>query len=77
MPNDIDFKLKSRYAHGRWRGGRVAEGARLESVYTAMYRGFESLSLRHPTRLGSFHEISFLMKIRSLSFRYFGMIPMQ
>ena len=27
------------------RGGRVAEGARLESVYTAMYRGFESLPL--------------------------------
>jgi hypothetical protein len=29
-----------------WRGGRAAEGARLESVYTATYRGFESLSLR-------------------------------
>ena len=30
------------------RGGRVAEGARLESVYTAKpYRGFESPSLRH------------------------------
>ena len=28
-------------------GVRVAEGARLESVYTATYRGFESLSLRH------------------------------
>ena len=28
-------------------GGRVAEGARLESVYTATYRGFESLSTRH------------------------------
>ncbi len=25
----------------------MAEGARLESVYTATYRGFESLSLRH------------------------------
>jgi hypothetical protein len=25
----------------------VAEGARLESVYTARYPGFESLSLRH------------------------------
>jgi hypothetical protein len=25
----------------------VAEGARLESVYTATYRGFESLSHRH------------------------------
>ena len=30
-----------------WRGVRVVEGARLESVYTATYRGFESLSLRH------------------------------
>ena len=29
------------------RGVRVAEGARLESVYRATYRGFESLSLRH------------------------------
>ena len=30
-----------------WRGVRVAEGARLESVYTPKaYRGFESLSLR-------------------------------
>ncbi len=28
------------------RDGRAAEGARLESVYTATYRGFESLSLR-------------------------------
>ena len=28
------------------RDGRVAEGARLESVYTARYPGFESLSLR-------------------------------
>ena len=27
------------------RGGRVVEGARLESVYTATYRGFESLPL--------------------------------
>ena len=26
----------------------MAEGARLESVYTARYPGFESLSLRHP-----------------------------
>jgi hypothetical protein len=28
------------------RDGRVVEGARLESVYTATYRGFEPLSLR-------------------------------
>gem|GEM_PF-5957266 len=32
----------------------MVEGARLESVYTATYRGFESLSLRHPhSKLGS------------------------
>ncbi len=31
------------------RDGRVVEGARLESVYTATYRGFEPLSLRHLT----------------------------
>ena len=29
------------------RGGRAVEGARLESVYTETYRGFESLPLRH------------------------------
>lgn len=29
-----------------WSGDRVAEGARLEIVCTARYRGFESLSLR-------------------------------
>ena len=30
-------------------GGRVVEGARLESEYTSKaYRGFESLPLRHP-----------------------------
>src|SRR5207237_1248615 len=29
-----------------WRGGRAAEGARLESVYTETYRGFESHPLR-------------------------------
>ena len=31
------------------RGGWVAEGARLELVYTATYRGFESLSLLQTT----------------------------
>ncbi len=30
-----------------WRAGRAVEGARLESVYTATYQGFESLALRH------------------------------
>jgi hypothetical protein len=32
------------------RDGRAVEGARLESVYTATYQGFESLSLRHVMR---------------------------
>ena len=33
-----------------WRGVRVVEGARLESVYTlTAYRGFESLLLRQTT----------------------------
>ena len=35
------------------RDGRVAEGARLESVYTATYRGFESLSLRHSYKIST------------------------
>ncbi len=30
-----------------WRDGRAVEGARLESVCRATYRGFESHSLRH------------------------------
>ncbi len=30
----------------------MAEGARLESVYTETYRGFESLSLRHKQTAG-------------------------
>lgn len=34
-----------------WRGGRVVEGARLESVYTSKgYRGFESRSLRRNSK---------------------------
>ena len=33
-----------------WRGGRVVEGARLEIVYAATYRGFESPPLRHVMR---------------------------
>ena len=32
-----------------WRGGRVVEGARLEIVYAATYRGFESRFLRKQT----------------------------
>ena len=34
------------------RGGRVVEGARLESVYTETYRGFESLLLRQKLKEG-------------------------
>ena len=35
-----------------WRGGRVVEGARLESGYTAKpYREFESHPLRHLVKL--------------------------
>ena len=34
--------------NGKWRDGRVVEGARLEIVCAPKaYRGFESLSLRH------------------------------
>ena len=35
----------------------MAEGARLESVYTARYPGFESLSLRH-TSLQQFTQLA-------------------
>ena len=43
--------VKSGLATRARRDGRVAEGARLESVYTARYPGFESLSLRHILRI--------------------------
>src|SRR5882757_6243565 len=43
-------------AHPSRRDGRVAEGARLESVYTARYPGFESLSLRH-NRINDLREV--------------------
>ena len=33
-----------------WRDGRVVYGARLESVFTETYPGFESLSLRDVVR---------------------------
>jgi hypothetical protein len=43
----------------------VAEGARLESVYTARYPGFESLSLRHtfktPDCSGKISKFVFLL----------------
>lgn len=39
---------RARYFQDMRSGGRVVEGARLESEYTAKpYRGFESLPLRH------------------------------
>src|SRR5882724_12622093 len=38
---------------GARRGGRAAEGARLESVYTETYRGFESHPLRQRCVTGS------------------------
>ena len=41
--NETKYSMKLEFR----RGGRVVEGARLESVYTVIpYRGFESLSLR-------------------------------
>ncbi len=47
----LDYYL--RFFNDRWsqkrRAGRAVEGARLESVYTATYQGFESLALRHIT----------------------------
>src|SRR5690349_5311629 len=41
-------RVRARAFRGMRSGGRVVEGARLESEYTAKpYRGFESLPLRH------------------------------
>ena len=41
-------------------GGRVVEGARLESEYTSKaYRGFESLPLRQPVFIDSDNDESF------------------
>jgi hypothetical protein len=50
--NKTQSRLSLPASRGSWvkdsrRDGRVVEGARLESVYTATYQGFESLSLRH------------------------------
>ena len=48
-------RLDYRAAPWRWMGGRVVEGARLESAYTSKaYRGFESHPIRHrfPTGRG-------------------------
>ena len=43
------WPVRWRGADGQWRGAGVAERARLEIVWAAMSRGFESRSLRHPT----------------------------
>jgi hypothetical protein len=41
----------SNFDQNYWRGVRVVEGARLESVYRSKaYRGFESLSLRNKVK---------------------------
>ena len=48
FPSAISFYLVSVCLVSVRRDGRVAEGARLESVYRLIpYRGFESPSLRH------------------------------
>ena len=43
----------------------MVEGARLESVYTATYRGFESLLLRHLIKNASLVEV-FLFQGRQM-----------
>ena len=48
----------------KWRGGRVVEGARLESVYTPKgYRGFESLPLRKKSRSNAVGIFFYLFNI--------------
>lgn len=39
----------------KWRSVRVAEGARLEIVYGASHRGFDSLLLRINTQVAACH----------------------
>ncbi len=41
----------------------MVEGARLESVYTATYRGFESLSLRHDITLSNCYLGFFILSV--------------
>jgi hypothetical protein len=45
VPNKIREKVCNNFDVKIRRGVRVVEGARLESVYTERYRGFESLPL--------------------------------
>jgi hypothetical protein len=42
----------------------VAEGARLESVYTARYPGFESLSLRHIPKISQRWTLKRSLKLK-------------
>ncbi len=57
------------------RAGRVVEGARLESVYTATYRGFESLALRHyPKACCRPHKYSFLHASSFCHIHIYGVI---
>ena len=48
----------------------MAEGARLESVYTATYRGFESLPHRHlqKSRIRKNAAFCYLTKIESIAY---------
>ena len=48
------------------RSGRVVEGARLESVYTATYRGFESLLLRHVIKRASLVEALYIRTMKKM-----------
>src|SRR4051794_11526971 len=59
-------------------GGRVVEGARLESEYTAKpYRGFESLPLRQPRRLrlSDDPQLAALPRRRIADHAQFGLKP--
>ena len=44
----------------------MVEGARLESVYTATYRGFESLLLRHLIKSASFAEAFLIWTLKKM-----------
>jgi hypothetical protein len=52
----------------------VAEGARLESVYTARYPGFESLSLRHILVIGRRTALAIALRNDQSRKRYSGLL---
>ena len=54
----------------------MAEGARLESVYTETYRGFESLSLRQFIKMGKFNY-PILKKQRIVLLLIYGLLTIQ